>query len=270
MTLQWKFANGLTRMVPLSWTTLWRTLGWLFKTSSNLIQKLPRLSFWHQRNKKVKDQLKLYDSLLSSCDFEGLAPSQISNSKSLKHLGKSSLGAPSMACRYNPTRADKEPLRPLYMYYKKLKQGIIASKTSVRKSSVTVRKQAVLTERTQSQGLTSHRRSYDGFKRSKNVISDTSSVSSLGKENVSQNVSNNSVKSSKKEKDAIIRKLMKQRENLTKVNYSIPLWLFLGAQVPSSPAGQIWEGVHQQERAEDQIHERCQACRQGIQSLQVP
>jgi len=34
-----------------------------------------------------------------------------------------------------PERTEKEPLRPLYMYYKRLKQGIVALKTN-RKASI--------------------------------------------------------------------------------------------------------------------------------------
>jgi len=65
-----------------------------------------------------------------------------------------------------PSRSEKEPLRPIYMYYKKLKQGIVASK-NIRKSSVVSRKQEVLTNKEETKALTSQRRSYEGFNKVK-------------------------------------------------------------------------------------------------------
>lgn len=103
------------------------------------------------------------------------------------------------------------------MYYKKLKQGIIAAK-SVRKSSVVERKQVVLTERTENQKLTSQRRSYDVLKKAKNLNSENSSVNSADKENISVNTARNQPKYKLNNKDASIRRLMKDRELLIKVN----------------------------------------------------
>ncbi|CAI2372378.1 unnamed protein product [Moneuplotes crassus] len=203
-----------------------QNLGLTLQDIKDFNPKMASNEFLNQEKKKVKDQLKLYDSILSSCKFDNLEQNPEEDYKgSIKAANTADFGSSHSACQYNPTRADKEPLRPLYMYYKKLKQGIIASKTSIRKSSVTVRKQAVLTERKENQALSSNRRSYDGLKRSKNIISDTSSVSSLGKENVHQNVINNNPKETKKDKESSIRKLMKQRESLTKERKSLRMLL---------------------------------------------
>lgn len=61
--------------------------------------------FLMQEKKVVKEQLKNYDTLFMQ-KFQKL-----------------------------PSRMEKEPLRPLYMYYKKLKQGMVVNKNK-RKSSV--------------------------------------------------------------------------------------------------------------------------------------
>jgi len=130
-----------------------------------------------------------------------------------------------------PSRSEKEPLRPLYMYYKKLKQGIIHSK-NVRKSSVASRKQEVLWEKEENK-VQSQRRSYEGLNKVQRLQSETSSVTSRGKENINVNIRHSHDNYSLKEKDeSKIRKLMKQRESFIKVN--LKNLIILGAEKTES------------------------------------
>lgn len=60
----------------------------------------------------------------------------------------------------SPSKTEKEPLRPLYMYYKKLKQGIVLQQKS-RKASMSTRQSQPQLITTNKPELTSTRRSYD-------------------------------------------------------------------------------------------------------------
>lgn len=185
----------------------------------NFNTKVTSLEFLLKEKKMVKELLKQYDIM-----FED-------------NFGKI------------PTREEKEPLRPIYMYYKKLKQGISAWKDS-RKSSV-VSRPNILVEQTKGGSNQPQRKSYDAFSKiepignssqyshssSRSSLSHHSqpsksskysqnrgenSLSSKGKENVSLNMQKQQKQQSKPNKvenkeEMRIKQYMKQREEFIKV-----------------------------------------------------
>mmetsp|Transcript_27793 Transcript_27793/g.24590 ORF Transcript_27793/g.24590 Transcript_27793/m.24590 type:complete len:162 (-) Transcript_27793:37-522(-) len=110
------------------------------------------------------------------------------------------------------------------MYYKKIKQGMNHVK-NVRKSSVVNKKEEGLTVREETKAL-SQRRSYDGSNKVKRLQSDTSSVTSRGKENINVNIRHSHDNYTHKlEHEDKIKALMKQRESLIKERKKLRLVL---------------------------------------------
>jgi hypothetical protein len=151
--------------------------------------------FLLKEKKKVKEQLKDYDNMFIN-KFNKL-----------------------------PTRAEKEPLRPLYMYYKRLKQGIVQLKS--RKMSVGGEIQERMVEK-------KHigRRSYEGSRKGEQLGEGDN------KENISANV--NVRKSWNKEKEevkrnfkrkeeSVIKDLMDKREKMITVGYGFWISKFGGS-----------------------------------------
>jgi hypothetical protein len=101
------------------------------------------------------------------------------------------------------------------MYYKKLKQGMMNLK-NVRKSSVMTRQHEVLT--TTQPNTQAQRKSYDGLSKVSKLNSETSSVTSCDKENISVNLTAKQTYI-KNDPEAKVRKLMKQRESMLKVRF---------------------------------------------------
>jgi hypothetical protein len=99
------------------------------------------------------------------------------------------------------------------MYYKKLKQGMMNLK-NVRKSSVMTRPHEVLT--TTQPNTHAQRKSYDGFGKISKLNSETSSVTSCDKENISENLTAKQTYT-KNDPEIKVRRLMKQRESMLKV-----------------------------------------------------